>query len=273
MRHDSGSQRAAVVRDQMSANTSTPLRRLRASAAAAHTLPLVVFTLFLMVPDWFRIENSALPWYRQGPEHWVYPVQVLVCGALLWWFRAHYTLRPWRGLWMAGVFAGVGILWWIAPSFIRVLLVDAGVKEAGWWSWLGLVERGEGFDPNLLAAWPGWQKASLVMRFVRSVIIVALVEELFWRGFLMRYVVGEMQDRPWQKVPFGTHHWVAFLVTGVGVTFIHAKEDWAGALVWGSLMYFLAVRTKSLGACVLMHALGNLLLGLYVLQSKQWGFW
>jgi hypothetical protein len=54
---------------------------------------------------------------------------------------------------------------------------------------------------------------------------------------------------------------------------IHNTSDWPGAFVWGSLMYFLAVRTKSLGACIVMHAVGNLLLGLYVMKTGLWGFW
>ena len=252
---------------------SFDLRQIRSSAAAAHTVPLVVFTLLLAVPGWFKIENPELPWYRQGPEHWAYPAQVVVCAILLALFWRHYQFSPWRGLRLAGVLAGAGIAFWILPSFVRVFLVDAGVKESGWWEWLGLVARDEGFNPDLLAKWPAWWWVSVVLRFVRSVIIVPVVEELFWRGFLMRYVVGEVQDRPWQQVPFGTHHWAAYLLTGLGVTFIHQPADWLGAAVWGTLMYLLAVRTKSLGACVLMHAIGNLLLGLYVLQSKQWGYW
>jgi hypothetical protein len=38
-------------------------------------------------------------------------------------------------------------------------------------------------------------------------------------------------------------------------------------------VYFVAVRTKSLAACVVMHAVANLLLGVYVVSTKQWGFW
>jgi hypothetical protein len=38
-------------------------------------------------------------------------------------------------------------------------------------------------------------------------------------------------------------------------------------------MNFLCVRTKSLGACVWMHAVANLLLGFYVMKTRQWGFW
>ena len=46
-----------------------------------------------------------------------------------------------------------------------------------------------------------------------------------------------------------------------------------GALVFGSLMYFLCIRSKSLAACASMHAVANLLLGIYVLKTRQWGFW
>jgi CAAX prenyl protease-like protein len=97
------------------------------------------------------------------------------------------------------------------------------------------------------------------------------VEELFWRGFLMRFLVD--QDRPLMKIPFGTHRWRVFWIVTVAVMLIHNTSDWPGAFVWGSLMYFLAVRTKSLGACIVMHAVGNLLLGLYVMKTGLWGFW
>jgi len=244
--------------------------RLRDSATAAHVAPLFVFMALLAVPDWFRIENSELPWFQRAPEHWVYPLQTVICGALLWWFRRHYELRPWRGLGLAVVLAVIGITAWILPAWLYSKL-GAGEDAPAWWSWFGLVERKEGFDPTVLAEWPAWQSASTVMRFIRMVLVVPLVEELFWRGFLMRYL--NAGDAPWQSVPFGAHSWRAFGIITVLVMLAHKPEDYAGALVWGSLVYGLAVRTKSLGACVVMHAVGNLLLGLYALRTQQWGFW
>lgn len=247
--------------------------KLRTNAAAAHVAPLIVFMLLSMVPAFFRIENPALPWYRQGPEHWAYPLQVLICGALLWWWRGHYRLAPWRGLALAVVLGFVGIWCWLLPNMVFRI---ASIKEPlgdGWWIWLGVMNRPEGFNPTLLDAHPVGKAVSIFMRFARMVVIVPLVEELFWRGFLMRYVVAETRNASWQQVPFGTHHWLAYAITTAGVTFIHDSADWPAAFVWGSLMYLLAIRTKSLGACVLMHAVGNLILGIYVLQTRQWGFW
>ena len=41
----------------------------------------------------------------------------------------------------------------------------------------------------------------------------------------------------------------------------------------GVLYNWVAIRTKSLPTCILAHALTNLLLGVYVMQTRQWGFW
>ncbi|MES2594733.1 MAG: CAAX prenyl protease-related protein [Verrucomicrobiota bacterium] len=244
--------------------------RLRDSDTAAHVAPLFVFMAFLMVPGWFRIDNSELPWFQRAPEHWVYPLQTFVCGALLLWFRRHYEFKPWRGLGLASLLAVGGIAVWIFPAWLYHKL-GAGDQAPSWWSWFGLVERKEGFDPTRLATWPEWQAMAIVLRFVRMVIVVPLVEELFWRGFLMRYL--NAGDAPWRSVPFGTHSWRAFGIVTLLVMLAHNPEDYPGALVWGSLVYWLAVRTRSLGACIVMHALGNLLLGLYALRTQQWGFW
>ena len=39
------------------------------------------------------------------------------------------------------------------------------------------------------------------------------------------------------------------------------------------LYNFVAYRTHSLSACVLAHAVTNLLLGLWIMHTGQWGFW
>lgn len=227
--------------------------------------------MLLVVPGWFKIENSELPWFRRAPELWVYPVQILVCGATLLFFRQHYVFRPWRGLILAVLFATVGIACWILPAWLHQRWSQPGQGDPGWWRWLGVVPRNDGFDPDVIDHHSFWWTAAVGMRFLRMVVIVPLVEEIFWRGFLMRYVIAE--ERPFEAVPFGTHHWKAFVIVTTGVVLIHNPEDYVGALIWGVLMYGLAVRTRSLGACVAMHAAGNLLLGVYVLQTRQWGFW
>ena len=51
------------------------------------------------------------------------------------------------------------------------------------------------------------------------------------------------------------------------------EMTWPAALVTGFLYNVVAVRTRSLPACVAAHAVTNALLGGYVMYTHQWGFW
>lgn len=243
----------------------------RISATTAHVAPLVLFLAFTALASVVGVENTALPWWRHAPEQWVYPLQTVVVGVLLLAFRRHYTFQPIRGLLLAALLGIVGIVWWCLPAFTCQKLTAGGVQVPEWCEWLGLAERKDGFDAGFFHDHTFWYAAALVMRFVRMVVVVPFVEEIFWRGFLMRYVQADGGD--FRRIPFGRHSWAAFAVSTLGFMLVHDVTDWLGALGFGSLMYLLALRTKSLAACVLMHAVANLLLGLYVVSTEQWGFW
>lgn len=197
--------------------------RLLASSTAAHVLPLVLFTLLNTVPGFFRIENSELPWHVRAPEHWAYPLQTVICAVVLVLFRKHYTFRPWRGLGLAFGLGIVGIAIWIAPSILREHWVQGGAEPAGWWKWLGLAERTDGFDPMIAKDSPLWFGMAIGMRFARMVLVVPFVEELFWRGFLMRFLLTE--DGRFERIAFGTHAWKVFWIVTVAVMLIHNTED------------------------------------------------
>jgi hypothetical protein len=243
----------------------------RHHATAAHIAPLAVFMLLASVVPMVAVKNSALPWWRSAPEHWAYPLQTIFCGSLLLYFWTNYQFRPWRDLTLSTILGIAGIFVWLLPAYLYVRLDGRPVLAAPWWAWLGYAPRLDGFDPTLFEDDARWYFSLLGLRFVRLVVVVPLVEEIFWRGFLMRYVIAGA--RPFTTVPFGTHHWLSYGVTTGAFMLAHAREDWLGALVFGSLMYVLCVRSKSLGACVWMHAVANLLLGIYVLKTRQWGFW
>jgi membrane protease YdiL (CAAX protease family) len=49
--------------------------------------------------------------------------------------------------------------------------------------------------------------------------------------------------------------------------------DWPAALLTGILFNFVMVRTKSLAVCVIAHAVTNLGLGVFIMCTRQWGFW
>lgn len=126
----------------------------------------------------------------------------------------------------------------------------------------------DGFDPTPLANRPGLYGAVLAGRLLRLIVVVPLVEEILWRGFLLRFLVREDFERaPFRFTPF------SFGVVCVLFVLEHARVDWAGAAVTAVLYNLVAIRTQSLGACVLAHAVTNGLLGAYILVTRQWGFW
>ena len=83
----------------------------------------------------------------------------------------------------------------------------------------------------------------------------------------MRFLLDP--DRNYWKVPFGKPAWISYLVVTVAFMLVHQPVDYAGALVFGSLMYGVAVWTRSLMACVIMHGVANLLMGTVCIALRQ----
>lgn len=266
--------------------------RWRQNQFAAHAVPLALFLGLLALVPLVEREHSSAAWWRQAPEQWIYPLQILLCGAALifWWKQFDFGRRgPAEWLWGA-VFGLIGIGIWLLPCEVWHRANLAAAEEAGrvvsvnlpmvtdgpepWWRLLGVDARAEGFDPAQ-SPWPG---LALVLRFVRMVLIVAFVEEIFWRGFVMRKF-AERDGEEWTSVPIGLagvppqKRAVAWAgATGLAML-AHAPIDWAAALVFFTLGFFLCCWRRSVWACVVMHGVANLILGLYAWQTGRYGLW
>jgi CAAX prenyl protease-like protein len=108
----------------------------------------------------------------------------------------------------------------------------------------------------------------IVFRILVSVITVPILEELFWRGWLMRWLINP----DFEKVPLGAYAPMAFWV----VAALFASEHgpfWDVGLITGVIYNWWMVRTRSLWDCILMHAVTNACLAWYVLQYRQWMYW
>ena len=218
---------------------------------AAHVLPFAAFMACLVLVSAVQALPGGSLWV-DSPEYWVYPLQTLLCGALLVFYRRQYALEFSKGTALA-IVAGIAVLGiWIAPQALGIA-----------------PPRLEGFNPDVFAASPALYWFTVIMRFLRLVVVVPLVEEIFWRGFLMRVIIRE----DFTSVPFGTFRWGSFIAVAVCFMLVHSTADWPAALLCGLAYNALAVRTKSLAACVAAHALTNLGLGIYIMATKQWGFW
>ena len=227
---------------------------LDSRALWAYVLPFAVFmgglALMSLVQSVAPAENAPL-WLAE-PKYWIFPLQTVLCSALLVWFWKAYD---WGAKWhvITAVLTGLVVLaLWISPQWL-----------------LGAEQRTDGFNPGLFAGSAALYWGTLILRFIRLVVIVPLLEEIFWRGFLLRYLIKE----DFTKVPFGTFSWFSFGVVTVMFGLAHFGPDFIPALLTGAIYNLLAVKTRSLACCVLAHAVTNLGLGLYIMQTGQWGFW
>ncbi|HWL52452.1 MAG TPA: CAAX prenyl protease-related protein [Chthoniobacteraceae bacterium] len=220
----------------------------------AFCAPFVIFLLFFPVIDLLRKLGSS-HWWLADPQYWVFPLQTVVCAVLIWRGWRHYRLK-WSksgGDWAWTILIAVLVLAiWISPQ-----------------QWLGFAPRLEGFDPTVFEPGSAAYRGSLLMRFLRLVVIVPILEEVFWRGFLLRYLI----DEDFEKVPFGSFSWLSFVAVSVAFALVHQPADWVAALLTGALYNAIAIRTKSLSLCIVAHAITNLLLGFYIMKTGQWGFW
>jgi hypothetical protein len=180
------------------------------------------------------------------------------------------------------------------------------VGLVGFVAWVGLEPfvvtdpeaRQGGFDPYVYVAahgmWTYWVLAGF--RMFGFVMVVPVMEEVFWRGFLMRFLINPdaakvprpkdpedimawvdydlerfTNDR-FEGVPIGAYSAVSFWGTTLAFASVHGAH-WALAMVYGILVGWLFIRTRSIGACIVAHAVTNLALGLYTLWTRQWFWW
>ena len=223
------------------------------SPLAAYVVPFALFVCgiaLLQAVQFLGGKSEAL--FLSKPEFWVYPLQTLICGGALVFFWKRYDFAE-RGGWFAALAAGLLALGlWLLPQALP-----------------GIPPRAEGFDPTVFSDSPFLYWLTVVARFARLVVVVPLVEEIFWRGFLMRYLIRE----DFEKIPLGSYRHLSFFGVAGLFMLVHSMPDWPAAFLTGLIFNGLLVRTKSLGACVAAHAITNLGLGIYIMTTRQWGFW
>lgn len=111
----------------------------------------------------------------------------------------------------------------------------------------------------------------LFIRVVVSVISVPILEELFWRGWLMRWLIGG-QDKDFRNIPLGTYAAGAFWITALLFASEHGSF-WDVGLVTGVIFNWWMIRTKNLWDLILTHAVTNAALAAYVIYCNQWQYW
>ncbi len=176
----------------------------------------------------------------------------------------------------------VGGLLWIWRHKFRELYLSPRIKDLGWALVLGLIVcvvwiggenrlprigESEAFSPFAQSLSTSAIWGTIIFRLLGAVIVVPVMEELFWRSFLMRYLIR----RDFYQVPLGTYTHFSFWTVVLLFALEHFRiipAAFAG-IVYGGLLCF----TGNLWVPIFAHAVTNLALGLYVLYTGSWGFW
>jgi len=103
---------------------------------------------------------------------------------------------------------------------------------------------------------------------IRSVVIVPITEELFWRGWMMRWLIKP----DFERIPLGAYAAGSFWMVAVLFAAEHGSY-WDVGLAAGIIFNLWMVRTKSLGDLILAHAVTNAGLGAYVIAAGKWEYW
>jgi len=219
----------------------------------AYCAPFIVYMVFCWLETWSPLQ----PYYP-----WMNAAKTVVVMGLCWRFRRVYPPRAWNGVTLGIVVGIVGVVLWI------VLATPRWESQLATWlpGWLYSGER-TAFNPFESITGPLGQWAFILARMTELTLVVPLMEEVFWRGFLMRYFISE----DFERVPIGKYTPLSFAVVTAGFVMVH--PELLAALVWGTGVNLLLYWTKNLWACIVAHAVTNFLLGVYILIAGAWYLW
>lgn len=217
---------------------------MRRHAAIPWVLPFFVFIALLAIqrvipiPAWLRF--------------------IVSMGVIAGVSRSALRGRPSKPLLSVAIGVAVFIVW-VAPDQI-----------APWW------HHTLPFDNPIMGAPAGNTPPAskndpvfLLFRIAISAIAVPILEELFWRGWLMRWIVN---PEHFEKIPLGTYAPAAFWTVAILFASEHGSF-WDVGLLAGIVYNWWMVRTRNVWDCILAHAVTNGVLAAYVIVAGQWQYW
>ncbi len=191
------------------------------------------------------------------PPQWLYLVRFLIVAALIGAVSWPYlSFRPSAPL--ASIAIGVAVfVIWVAPDVLF------GYRH----HWL----FENSITGSAATSLPPYLKSNIgfmLLRGVSSAILIPILEELFWRGWMMRWLI----DNDFLTVPLGKYVPFSFWI----VALLFASEHgpyWEVGLAAGIVYNWWIVRTRNLADCILAHGVTNAVLAGYVVVTGQWQYW
>lgn len=218
--------------------------------AYSRAIPFAAFIALMALEPWLAglLDGVLNP-------RWLYGIRGLVVAGLLLLFWHKFDelaglgqLRAKEILLAIGSGLAVLAIW---------LLLDSGVFLLG--------DAGKGFDPRSADGSLDWSLA--LMRLAGSALLVPVMEELFWRSLVMRW----LESSDFAAVDPAQVGIRALVLSSLVFGFEHSQ--WAAGIVAGLVYGWLYMRSRNLWVAVIAHAVTNAGLGFWVLANGAWYFW
>lgn len=225
---------------------------MRPSPAVARCVPFGIFIGMLILGSllswWYGVDES------NAARRWLIVARgAVVALALAWFWRWYEELRQppraHRPEWVLALLAG-----------LAVFLVWIAIKE----DW-AVVSPGSGFDPRLPTGEMDWTLA--IGRVLGFALVVPVMEELFWRSFLLRWI----EKHDFLAVQPGQIGWRSFVITAVLFGLEH--DRWLAGVAAGMVYNALYMRTGNLWIPIVAHAVTNGALAAWILYGQHWQYW
>ena len=230
-------------------------------------LPFGLYMAFLLLESVAHPVGAWIPalapWEALFPL-WLYPLKIaVVLGTLIYCWRQYDELHD-----KLCTSLGEGIL----AIGTGVVVYLAWVRMDWAWATMG---QAAGYNP--LQAGAGMGAGLAAVRLFGAAVIVPIMEELFWRSFLIRFVITLFPEEQtdvtteFTSVRLGTFTPISFVVTVV--LFGSEHSLWLAGMMAGAIYNLLLYKTRRLWPGVLAHGVTNLLLGVHVLITQEWQWW
>ena len=240
----------APLPDQARQDEARPSRKCPIRDDVAYVLPMFTFLAFIWLGS---------NWSKEHPWTYVtaYVARTIIVAGLLLYLWPCFTKIRWNHWWLGAIVGVVGIFQWVGMQLFLQRHFDHFKPSSDF------------FNPATYFQTPASLWYFVAVRMIGAVLVVPVMEELFWRDYLWRQILAPSD---FKLASVGEWDWRAFLIVSGAFALVHGNW-WATSIVWALMVGALLVYTKSLGACIIAHAVTNLLLAFYVLWKKDWAFW
>jgi CAAX prenyl protease-like protein len=193
------------------------------------------------------------------PTTWMYPLRaVATLAVLLAVSRVPLSNRPAHPL-LSALLGAVVFVLWIGPDVLF------GPNYRHFWLFQNAVTGSAVSSIPIVLRRSFW---FLGLRTASCALLVPPVEELFWRGWAMRWLI----DSDFKKIPLGAYQTAAFCMVALMFAAEHGPY-WEVGLATGIIYNWWMVRTRNLWDCIIAHAVTNGLLSAYILATHQFQYW